>query len=168
MGIDLTCQQCKKRFSVAALRLAQPLCTTCRRTRTRKSPRIIDRFGGSALEQTFAQAIVQCPEASVLAGFKRNYRFHESRRWEWDFAWVERRLAVELQGGQWQRGRHTRGGKAYQNELEKHRAAVMSDWWCLCYTTDDIMKNDGALLAVREVMRAYELRGHEAVMKGES
>lgn len=32
------------------------------------------------------------------------YRFHPTRRWRFDYAWPARRVAVEVDGGQWQAG----------------------------------------------------------------
>lgn len=38
------------------------------------------------------------------------YRFHETRKWRFDHAWPDRKLALEIDGGVWQNGggRHNR------------------------------------------------------------
>lgn len=43
-----------------------------------------------------------------LSAPEPEHRFHESRRWRFDYAWPEHRVALEVEGGVWTRGRHTR------------------------------------------------------------
>jgi very-short-patch-repair endonuclease len=51
------------------------------------------------------------------------YRFSEARRWRFDWAWPERKIAVEEDGGVWVQGRHTRGA-GYLKDMEKLNAAA--------------------------------------------
>lgn len=75
---------------------------------------------------------------SALAQFygipepQREFRFDSARRWRFDFAWPDRRLAVEVEGGVWVRGRHTRGA-GYLKDLEKYNRAVELGWRVLRY-----------------------------------
>ena len=39
----------------------------------------------------------------------REHKFHPVRRWRFDLAFLENKLAIEIEGGVWIRGRHTRG-----------------------------------------------------------
>src|SRR5260363_408002 len=39
---------------------------------------------------------------------QREYRFDAMRRWKFDFAWPNWKIAVECEGGIWTQGRHTR------------------------------------------------------------
>lgn len=57
----------------------------------------------------------------------REYKFHTTRNWRFDFAWPEARVAVEIEGGVWQRGRHTRG-TGFIGDCEKYNAAVLDGW----------------------------------------
>lgn len=68
-----------------------------------------------------------------LPPYHREYRFHDTRRWRFDFAWPERNVAVEIEGGVWTRGRHTRG-KGFENDCEKYNAAVLLGWRVLRFT----------------------------------
>ena len=43
------------------------------------------------------------------------YRFHPFRKWRFDFAWPEQKVAVEMEGGVFIGGAHTRGGH-YQSD----------------------------------------------------
>lgn len=65
------------------------------------------------------------------------HRFCDFRRWRFDFAWPERMVAVEIQGGHWSGGRHVRG-KGYQADCEKHNAATLRGWRLLHFTSDDL------------------------------
>lgn len=67
-----------------------------------------------------------CAEAGLKIA-EREYRFCDLRRWKFDYAWPERRLAVELEGGVWVGGRHVRG-KGYINDCEKYGTAALMGW----------------------------------------
>ena len=54
-------------------------------------------------------------------------RFHPVRRWRFDFAWPDSRVAVECEGGVWTRGRHTRGA-GYEADCEKYNQAAALGW----------------------------------------
>jgi very-short-patch-repair endonuclease len=68
------------------------------------------------------------------------YRFNHERRWRFDFAWPDQMLAVEIEGGSWTRGRHTRGA-GFRNDCEKYNAAGKAGWTVLRFTCD--MVEDG-------------------------
>ena len=71
------------------------------------------------------------------------YQFHAPRRWRFDFAWIERKVACEIEGGTWAKGRHTRG-IGYRNDCEKYNQATLDGWRVLRFTTD--MVNDGTMM----------------------
>ena len=49
-------------------------------------------------------------------------RFHTTRRWRLDYCHLATRTAIELEGGVWTQGRHTRGA-GFVNDCEKYNAA---------------------------------------------
>ena len=55
------------------------------------------------------------------------YRFAPPRRWRFDLAWLDRMLAVEVEGGVWTRGRHSRG-KGMVADAEKYNEAALRGW----------------------------------------
>ncbi len=55
------------------------------------------------------------------------YRFHPARKWRFDYAAPEAKVAVELNGGVWSGGRHVRGG-GYLRDREKINTAQMMGW----------------------------------------
>lgn len=80
----------------------------------------------------------------------REYRFCE-RRWRFDFAWPDERLAVEVEGGSWTQGRHTRGN-GFRRDCIKYNRAAMDGWTVLRFTGDQVT-NGMALEAIRRVLR---------------
>jgi len=91
-----------------------------------------------------------------LGGFEREYRFHPDRRWRFDFAWVAERVALEVEGSVWARGRHTRG-KGYLGDIEKYSEAALLTWLLVRVSTDSA----GTGQAVDYISRALELRDLE-------
>jgi hypothetical protein len=57
----------------------------------------------------------------------REHRFHLVRRWRFDYAWPEQMVALEVEGGVWTGGRHTRGA-GFLGDLEKYNAATVAGW----------------------------------------
>lgn len=77
----------------------------------------------SDLEDRFAFQI----KALKLPAANREYRFHDKRKWRFDFAWPEHKVAVEIEGGVWTGGRHTRGS-GFVADIEKYNAAALLGW----------------------------------------
>lgn len=59
------------------------------------------------------------------------------RRWRFDLAWIDRKLAVECEGGIWVGGRHVRG-KGFERDCEKYSEAAILGWRVLRFTTGQI------------------------------
>ena len=60
---------------------------------------------------------------------EREVKFHSSRRWRADFAHMESRTLIEIEGGIFLPGggRHNRGG-GYAKDAEKYLEAVLAGW----------------------------------------
>jgi len=67
-----------------------------------------------------------------LSAPEREYRFDPERRWRFDYAWPSLKVAVEIEGGIWIRGRHVRP-TGYLADLEKYNRAVVLGWRVLRY-----------------------------------
>lgn len=79
------------------------------------------------------------------------YRFHAKRRWRFDWVFADERLAVEVEGGAWTQGRHTRG-KGFTADLEKYAEALILGWRVLRVTPTQI-DNGAALNLVDRILR---------------
>ena len=55
------------------------------------------------------------------------HRFDPPRRWRFDYAWPAHRVALEVEGGVWTNGRHTRGS-GYLKDVEKYNRAASLGW----------------------------------------
>ena len=62
------------------------------------------------------------------------HRFHPTRRWRFDRAWLREQVAVELEGGVFSGGRHVRG-KGFEADCAKYNAAVQNGWRVLRFTS---------------------------------
>lgn len=74
--------------------------------------------------------------------FYQEYKFHPERKWRFDFAIDPEgyKIAIEIEGGTYIGGRHTRG-KGYANDCEKYSSATVLGWSVLRYTTGQLLKN---------------------------
>lgn len=77
----------------------------------------------SALEAKMARHI----RAHKLPPPEREYRFHPVRKWRFDAAWPAQKVAVEVEGGIWNGGRHTRG-KGFIEDATKYAEATLLGW----------------------------------------
>jgi very-short-patch-repair endonuclease len=71
---------------------------------------------------------------------RTEYRFDSTRRWRFDLAWPEHRVALEIEGGVWTRGRHTRP-TGYIGDLRKYNAATARGWRVLRVTWADVRQD---------------------------
>ena len=75
------------------------------------------------------------------------YRFHPPRRWRFDFAFPDKKVAIECEGGIFTNGRHTRG-KGFAQDCEKYNQASLDGWVLLRFTGR--MITDGTALQTIE------------------
>lgn len=59
--------------------------------------------------------------------------FAPPRRWRFDYSWSDQRIAVEIEGGVWMGGRHTRGS-GFVKDMEKYNAAGLLGWRVFRFT----------------------------------
>lgn len=93
------------------------------------------------------------------------YVFHPTRKWRFDRAWPEFRLAVEIEGlmPPWlQAGRHQRSG-GYTGDCEKYNEATLLGWKVLRFTREQILRGSAPGGAIRTIARALELASGSGV-----
>lgn len=67
---------------------------------------------------------------------EKEFKFHPVRKWRFDYAFPEYKVAVEVDGGVWTGGRHINPA-GYINDMEKLNTAASMGWLVLRITTDD-------------------------------
>ena len=77
-----------------------------------------------------------CAEAGLPAPVVE-YRFHEQRRWRFDYAWVDTKVALEVEGGIFVQGRHSRGAGMLA-DMEKYSTAASMGWLIIRRTPSDL------------------------------
>ena len=102
--------------------------------------------GKSLLERAF---LTLC-KMEGLPEPESEVRFAPPRRWRFDFAWPEQKVAVECEGGTWIGGRH-QTGTGFAKDAEKYNEAALLGWIVLRFTSDQI-ENGAAMDAVRRAL----------------
>ena len=69
--------------------------------------------------------------------FEQEFEFHPTRKWRADFHLKDKKILVEVEGGIWSNGRHTRG-KGYLGDLEKYNAATMMGYQVIRFSTEQV------------------------------
>lgn len=97
------------------------------------------RTDGAAKKRAQASALAGKAEAILLGlpAYVTEHRFHPTRRWRFDYAWPELKIAMELHGGVHSGGRHTRG-KGFVADREKMNTAIELGWRVIEVTPEHI------------------------------
>ena len=87
----------------------------------------------------------------------REAKFHPVRQWKFDFAWSAYGVALEVDGGSWQQGRHTRGA-GFKNDADKRNEAQLLGWIVLSCTPAEIKKKVAILTLLTRALTPSRLR----------
>jgi len=104
----------------------------------------------SGLEENFAFQL----RAVGLPVPEREFKFHEKRKWRFDFAFPEQLWAVEINGGGWNSGAHNRNPIAMWRDYEKLNAAQELGWRVLQFTGTQI-KDGTAINQLERILNGY-------------
>ena len=90
----------------------------------------------------------------VLMGLPRptpEYRFHPVRKWRFDLAFVPDRIAIEIDGGVFVQGRHSRGA-GVESDCEKYAEAMLLGWRVL-RVTPRMVKDGRAVTWIQQLLK---------------
>lgn len=93
-------------------------------TRTEASLRV-KRSNATAFQRQ-VQFVWLC-QANQVPPCVLEHRFHPTRKWRFDFAWPDVKVALESEGGAWVQGAHGRG-KHFAADAEKYNEAALAGW----------------------------------------
>lgn len=84
----------------------------------------------------------------------RELKFHPTRKWRFDLAWIfvdcgeEVKIALEVEGAVWSQGRHTRGS-GFVKDIIKYNEAQLLGWQVYRVTTGDVTTGNALKLIER-------------------
>jgi hypothetical protein len=127
---------------------ANSVLSSARSKRARSSAKTTVPTAPSRLEAEFALQL----RAHKIPEPIREYRFSKERRFRFDFAWPDSRfrVAVELQGGVWTAGRHSRG-TGFIADCDKRNLAQIEGWTVLTFTGEHL-KDGTAIELTRKAL----------------
>lgn len=89
---------------------------------------ILKKEQAKAKRERWEKQLERDLRAVKIEGFSREFKFHEKRKWLFDFAFIHYRLAVEVDGGIWMdKGGHNTG-KGILDDRRKDQAAILAGW----------------------------------------
>ena len=112
-----------------------------KKSNSKRSTRVRTHQGESIGETLLANQL-----RVLKISFEQEYKFHSKRKWRADFHIVGKKVLVEVEGGVWSGGRHTRG-KGYIGDMEKYNAAVVMGYQVLRFSTEQVKSG----LAVQQI-----------------
>ena len=112
-----------------------------KKSNSKRSTRVKNQRFESIGESTLANQL-----RVLKINFEQEYKFHPKRKWRADFHIVGKNILVEVEGGVWSGGRHTRG-KGYIGDMEKYNAAVVMGFQVLRFSTEQVKSG----LAVQQI-----------------
>lgn len=73
----------------------------------------------------------------------KEYKFSPTRKWKFDYAWPDQKIALEVEGGIWMKGKgaHSRP-QNIERDIEKYNAAVVLGWKVLRVQPKHLLKKD--------------------------
>lgn len=92
----------------------------------------------------------ECNHTHLAKGVHREYKFLENRRFKFDFAFVDRKIAIEVEGGVWTGGRHV-NPVGFTNDCVKYNLALIGGWKVLRVTSSQV-RDCSAILWLYELL----------------
>jgi very-short-patch-repair endonuclease len=92
----------------------------------------------------------------------RQHKFHPERLWKFDFAWPKHKIAIELQGGIYVGGAHSRG--AYQEgDYEKLNEAARLGWKVFQFGPSQVRRKKRTNASSKALTFMYDILREEAM-----
>lgn len=99
--------------------------------------KILNRLGTKAKRVNVEDEVFASNCESMMVSISREYKFHPKRKWRFDFAIHDLKIAIEKEGGIWIGGRHNRAA-GFIADMEKYNSAGSLGWIVLRATPSSI------------------------------
>lgn len=101
--------------------------------------------------ETTADLFTRLVKSDLRLECVKEYRFFPARRWRFDYAIPSVKVAIEVEGGVYTQGRHTRP-LGFLGDMEKYNTATSLGWKLLRVTPDTLLSRS-TLELLRETVR---------------
>jgi very-short-patch-repair endonuclease len=98
--------------------------------------------------ESIGESLLATQLKALKIEFEQEFEFHPKRKWRADFHIIGKKILVEVEGGIWSGGRHTRG-KGYIGDMEKYNSATILGFQVLRFSTEQVKSG----LAVQQIER---------------
>lgn len=93
--------------------------------------------------------------------FEINYRWHSVREWRWDVAFIDEKIAIEIDGVRRDGKGDHQTEKGMTNDYQKVAEGVLWGWTILRFTRTMVASGEAAELTQRVISRQALSRGSE-------
>lgn len=104
----------------------------------------------AAKRESIRQSALRFFVAQGIVGTVTEHRFANDRKWRFDYAWPEAKVALEVEGGVWTGGRHT-SGAGFMADMAKYNRAVC-DGWRVVRCVPSTLKTPETALMLRKLL----------------
>lgn len=107
----------------------------------------------SPVETTFLRQIrkAKLPTPEREHVFDEPKEGQKQRKWRFDFAWIKHKVAAEVEGGVWSRGRHVTPA-GFEKDCEKYGHA-MAQGWKVLRVTSRMVKNGLGIRLLKQILQ---------------
>ena len=113
---------------------------------SRKNVTKSNRKSRGAKIESEGESLLKMQLKALKIEFEQEFKFHAKRKWRADFHITGKKLLVEVEGGIWSGGRHTRG-KGYLGDMEKYNAATVMGYRVIRFSTEQVTSG----LAIQQI-----------------
>ena len=113
---------------------------------SRKNVTKSNRKSRGAKIESEGESLLKMQLKALKIEFEQEFKFHAKRKWRADFHITGKKLLVEVEGGIWSGGRHTRG-KGYLGDMEKYNAATVMGYRVIRFSTEQVKSG----LAIQQI-----------------
>lgn len=103
-------------------------------------------------------------EATFLTLCVKEHRFHPVRKWRFDYALPAYMVAIEVEGGAWIGGRHTRPA-GFIKDMETYNTAEQMGWHILRFTPRQIASGE-CVKGIGEIIERHKQYGSTDAQRG--